>query len=188
MNKNQHNTLFSVGVYKEALAFALRAHGEQKTPHGLPYSFHIVSVAAEVICSLSAHPISYDNANVALSCALLHDVLEDTDTQITTDLEIPQIDTVIAGVKALTKDKTLPSKKEQMLDSLERLRQQPACVQMVKLADRITNLGPAPKHWDAQKRTAYRDEAQLILNTLKGCNPYLEARLQAKIDGYEIVS
>ena len=137
--------LFSVEIYKNVLAFALKAHGNQKTPEGLPYSFHIVSVATEIINSLSQHRISYDEANVAVACALLHDVLEDTETTMGTEsLDIPNIEAVLTGVWALTKKEKLPTKQEQMQDTLERLKQQPKCVQMVKLADRITNLAPAP--------------------------------------------
>ena len=180
--------LFSTAVYKNALAFALKAHGEQKTPEGLPYSFHITSVALEVINSLSMHRISHDEANVAIACALLHDVQEDTDTRIgTNSLDISDIKIVLQGIWALTKDKTLPTKEEQMQESLNRLRAQPRCVQMVKLADRITNLAPAPDYWNEEKRKSYAQEAQMILDALRGCNPYLEERLQYRIDNYEII-
>ena len=179
--------LFSVAVYKEVLAFALKTHGEQKTPNGLPYSFHIVSVATEILNSLSQYPMSYEEANVAISCALLHDVLEDTDTTMGThSLDIPNIRTVLQGVWALTKDTKLPSKQAQMQDSLERLKQQPKCVQMVKLADRITNLAPAPSYWDKSKRKAYVSEAKMIHKALKDSNPYLADKLQEKIDNYDI--
>jgi GTP diphosphokinase / guanosine-3',5'-bis(diphosphate) 3'-diphosphatase len=180
--------LFSTAVYKNALAFALKAHGEQKTPEGLPYSFHIASVALEVIGSLSMHRISHDEANVAIACALLHDVLEDTDTTIgTSSIDIPDMQIVLQGLWALTKDKKLPTKGEQMQESLNRLRAQPRCVQMVKLADRITNLAPAPDYWNEEKRKNYAQEAQMILDALRGCNPYLEERLQSRIDNYEII-
>ena len=180
--------LFSVDIYKTSLAFALKAHGEQKTPDGLPYSFHITSVALEVINSLSMHRISHDEANVAIACALLHDVQEDTDTRIgTNSLDIPDIQIVLQGIWALTKDKTLPTKEEQMHESLNRLRTQPRCVQMVKLADRITNLAPAPDYWNEEKRKSYAQEAQKILDALRGCNPYLEERLQYRIDNWERV-
>ena len=172
--------LFSTRVYKEALAFALKAHKEQKTPEGLPYSFHIVSVATEVVNSLSQHTVSYDEANIAIACALLHDVNEDTDTRVDSSLNIPNIEAVIAGVGALTKDSSLPSKQEQMQDSLHRLKQQPKCVQMVKLADRITNLAPAPDFWNQAKREAYVNEAKQILEALKDSNPYLASKLQYK--------
>jgi len=179
--------LFSTAVYKSALAFALKAHGEQKTPEGLPYSFHIASVALEVISSLSMHRISHDEANVAIACALLHDVLEDTQTTMgTASIDIPNIKIVLGGVKALTKDAMLSSKQEQMSDSLNRLRAQPRCVQMVKLADRITNLAPAPAFWNKAKREAYVNEAITILEALKGSNPYLEKKLQNKIDNYDV--
>ena len=178
--------LFSIRVYKEALAFALRAHKEQKTPEGLPYSFHIVSVATEVVNSLLQHPISYDEVNIAIACALLHDVNEDTDTRVTSELNIPNIEAIIAGVGALTKDTTLVTKQEQMQDSLERLKEQPKCVQMVKLADRITNLAPAPKFWNKAKRQDYVDEAKQILDALKDSNEYLAKKLQDKIDTYAV--
>ena len=147
--------LYSTKIYKDILAFALKAHKDQKTPEGLPYSFHIVSVANEIINSLYMNRISYDEANVAIACALLHDVNEDTNESVTTStlpfgIENSQI--ISKGVSALTKDETLGSKQMQMADSLERLKQMPNCVQMVKLADRITNLAPAPLFWNKTKR------------------------------------
>jgi len=179
--------LYSTKIYKEALAFALKAHKTQTTPNNLPYSFHIVSVANEIINSLSRHHISYDEANIAITCALLHDVNEDTDTKVSKQtLELENIETITAGVAALTKDDTLPTKQEQMKDSLNRLKKMPACVQMVKLADRITNLDPAPPFWNKKKREAYVDEAKTILTALKDSNPYLAKKLQEKIDNYKI--
>jgi (p)ppGpp synthase/HD superfamily hydrolase len=98
--------------------------------------------------------LSYDENNVAIACALLHDVNEDTSTTITKETSLAGNAEVIAkGVSALTKDKTLPSKEAQMRDSLERLKKRQNCVAMVKLADRITNLGVPPKHWDDEKKT-----------------------------------
>ena len=189
--ENMKNTkeLYSTQIYKDTLTFALKAHKEQKTPEGLPYSFHIVSVANEIINSLSMHPISYDEANVAIACALLHDVNEDTDVEVSKyTIEFPSqnVDMVTQGVASLTKDETLPSKQEQMKDSLARLKQMPKCVQMVKLADRITNLAPAPAFWNKSKRKAYVDEAKFILRELGASNSYLAEKLQSKIDNYEV--
>jgi len=182
-----YNELYSTKVYKDALAFALKAHKEQKTPEGLPYSFHICSVANEIINSLSMHNISYDKANIAIACALLHDVNEDTSTIVSKNtLKLENIDSVVAGVAALTKDETLGTKQEQMKDSLNRLVKQPYCVQMVKLADRITNLAPAPLFWNKAKRQSYVNEAKLILDTLKDSNDYLASKLQYKIENYAI--
>lgn len=179
--------LYSTKIYKETLAFALKAHKDQKTPEGLPYSFHIVSVANEIINSLSMNPISYDEANVAIACALLHDVNEDTDEEVSKyTIEFPSqnVDMVTKGVAALTKNEKLPSKQAQMKDSLERLKELPHCIQMVKLADRITNLAPAPAFWNRNKRKAYVDEAKFILRELGESNKYLADKLQYKIDNY----
>ena len=189
--ENMKNTkeLYSTKIYKDILAFALKAHAEQKTPEGLPYSFHIVSVANEIINSLSMNAISYDEANVAIACALLHDVNEDTQERVDSrSIEFPKnnIDVVVNGVAALTKDETLPSKQEQMKDSLMRLKRVPHCVQMVKLADRITNLAPAPAFWNKAKRKVYVDEAKFILRELGESNSYLADKLQRKIDNYEV--
>lgn len=178
--------LFSVEEFKEHLAFALKAHGEQKTPHGLPYSMHLLSVAGEVINAITCEPLSYDENNVAIACALLHDVNEDTTTVITKHSALAgNVEVIAKGIAALTKDKTLPSKEAQMRDSLERLKQRQNCVAMVKLADRITNLGVPPKHWDDEKKRKYRDEAKLILSELGYAHSYLANKLQVKIEAYE---
>ena len=186
-NKTFPKELYSTKEYKNILAFALKAHKEQKTPEGLPYSFHIVSVANEIINSLFINRISYDEANVAIACALLHDVNEDTDESVseyTLPFGVPNSKTIQDGVSALTKDETLGSKQIQMKDSLERLQEMPYCVQMVKLADRITNLAPAPLFWNKTKRQEYVNEAIKILEALKDSNEYLANKLQSKIDNY----
>lgn len=179
--------LFSVEDFKTNLAFALQAHGEQKTPHGLPYSMHLLSVAAEVISALSVEPLSYDENNVAIACALLHDVNEDTAFEVSKESPIAGHKEVIAkGVRALTKDKTLWTKKAQMEDSLKRLKERQNCVAMVKLADRITNLGTPPSHWDTAKKKAYVEEARRILEELGDSHTVLARKLEEKIKAYTL--
>jgi (p)ppGpp synthase/HD superfamily hydrolase len=171
---------FSTELYKKHLEVALRAHGAQQTPTGLPYAYHFTSVAVEVINAVQCDPIGREEADVAIGCALLHDVLEDT------DYDLPSwVNPLIRdGVGALTKDASLSTKREKMRDSLERLRHQPRCVQMVKMADRITNLDPPPQHWDAKKRGAYREEAQTILDALADSSQYLASKLKKRIARY----
>ncbi|MGH8675012.1 MAG: hypothetical protein ACREVG_11955 [Burkholderiales bacterium] len=62
---------FSQDLYLKALTVAARAHGEQKTPIGLRDIVHVSSVAMEVMAALRAEPGDED---LALACALLHDV------------------------------------------------------------------------------------------------------------------
>ena len=175
--------MFSQENYIEVLNFAAIAHGEQKTPKDLPYIAHITCVAMEVINACEKSSLDEEKANLAISCALLHDVIEDAN--ITYDeLYMKFGEKVANGVEALTKDKTLASKQEQMKDSIERLLTQPYEVQMVKLADRITNLGIPPKHWDNDKIKKYQKEAGFILSCLGNSNIYLSKRLEEKIENY----
>ena len=182
----EKSAFFSQTLYKKALECASSSHKEQKTPHGYPYLHHVTSVAMEVMAMITVEHPSFDDANIALQCALLHDVLEDTKTseqELRTHYRIEE--KVIEGVKALTKDKTLPDKKAQMHDSLKRLFQQPPCVQWVKLADRITNLGIPPYFWNKAKIVQYQDEAKEILHVLQNASSYLATRLQSCIDVYD---
>ena len=131
--------MFCQENYIKALEYAANAHGEQKTPKGLPYMVHVTSVAMEVINACENSKLEIEKSNLAISCALLHDVIEDTN--ITYDeLYVDFSEAIANGVEALSKDKSLESKQEQMKRSIEMLLEQPYEVQMVKLADRITNL------------------------------------------------
>lgn len=184
LDTNEHKIikeLFSMELYQKHLAIALKAHKDQLTPYGLPYAFHILSVATEIIHALPFENIRLDEADVAIACALLHDVIEDTDY----DLSKEKLDPIILnGIKALTKDKSLLTKQAQMKDSLDRLKLLPEYIQMVKIADRITNLGIPPSHWDSKKIISYKEEAKTIMTELTSPNMYLVTKLSDKINTY----
>jgi (p)ppGpp synthase/HD superfamily hydrolase len=166
-----------IGAYR----FAADRHNDQKYPGtDLPYIMHLSFVCMEVIAALRVSEVAGEA--VAVQCALLHDVIEDTPT---TYAEVKQAfgQAVADGVMALTKSPTL-EKSQRMADSLQRLQQQPAAVQLVKLADRITNLQAPPHYWSREKIAAYRAEAIVIHQALKDANGYLADRLQQKIDDY----
>lgn len=174
--------MFSVDRYIDAMRFAAAAHQAQ-TEQGseLPYFVHVVAVAGEVIATLAAH--DGIDADLAVTCALLHDTVEDT--SVTLDQIRARFgDAVAAGVAALSKNEQLPTKLEQMADSLRRIKQQPREIALVKLADRITNLAAPPAHWSKDKRTAYREEAVTIVDALGDASPVLAARLRARIAAY----
>jgi (p)ppGpp synthase/HD superfamily hydrolase len=142
-------------------------------------------VAMEVIAAL-AHEGGLDG-DLAVQCALLHDVVEDASIsyeKLTAEFGLAVAD----GVLALSKNGDFESKHDQMQDSLERIREQPKEIWMVKLADRITNLQPPPGHWGVDKITSYREEGIEILNKLgEGCL-YLSVRLRQKIAEYSIMA
>ena len=168
-------------VYQQAIDFAARAHGSQRVP-GKSYSYivHLSNVTMEVLLAHQAVPL--ERPVYALQCALLHDVLEDTSVT-EQELEAGFGEEVMLGVLALTKDTSLP-KKEQLVDSVLRIKRQSIEVGIVKLADRITNLQEPPPHWPGAKRTFYLEQAQLIARELGHCHPFLKDRLEAKIRDY----
>lgn len=173
--------MYSPDRYVEAMRFAAAKHNAQRLPgHHLPYLVHVVSVAAEVIAVLAAAEVA--SPDLAITCALLHDTVEDTGTSLD-EIRTSFGEPVAAGVAALTKNAQLP-KAEQMADSLRRIREQPPEVAMVKLADRITNLAAPPHYWSKEKCAAYRAEAGAIADALGYANRALEARLRARMDAY----
>lgn len=173
---------WSPDTYLKALHFAAEAHAGQvyAADHSKPYLLHLSLVAAEVMAALSTE--AFAQPDLAVQCALLHDILEDTQVSFE-QLEQNFGIEVARGVQALTKDPALP-KEQRMADSLRRIQVEAIEVWLVKLADRITNLQPPPKHWSSEKIREYRAEAIQILRALSPASPYLAQRLKAKIEAY----
>lgn len=171
---------------KTAWELATRAHDGQKYGGGaageqVEYLNHIGTVVFEVMNALQQE--TQINADLALQCAVLHDVIEDSSVTYE-EVEALLGKATAVGVLALTKNEALPTKREQMEDSLKRIKTQPKEVWMVKLADRITNLYMPPFYWDTAKKQNYQKEAALIYDELHTASPLLAARLQEKIDAY----
>jgi (p)ppGpp synthase/HD superfamily hydrolase len=162
-------------LYIKACRFAAEAHRGQLVPGtNLPYLMHLNFVSMEVIAALSAE--SGHDGDLAIQCALLHDTIEDTDTSYDTIRSSFGVK-VADGVNALSKNPVL-EKSQQLVDSLDRIREQPLEIWMVKLADRITNLQSPPSHWSQAKITSYHQEA------IESASPYLSLRLAEKIENY----
>ncbi|KAF9658219.1 HD domain-containing protein [Tenacibaculum sp. ZH5_bin.1] len=170
-------------LYQKAIKFAGEKHKDQKVPGtNSNYLLHISNVAMEII--LAHNAANNFDLNYAVQLALLHDTLEDTDTDFS-ELLNKFGEKVAIGVQALTKNKNLDSKKEKMIDSLNRINKLKKEVGMVKLADRITNLQEPPKHWKKDKIQHYLSEAIVINETLNNKNEYLNKRLENKIAEYK---
>lgn len=170
--------------YIKAWNYASTVHNGQQVPGAeIPYINHIGLVAMEAMAAI-ARSDEITSPDLLVVCALLHDTIEDTDASFS-DIEKEFGTDVANGVMALSKDKNLPTKEEQMLDSLQRIKNEPKEVWMVKLSDRITNLQPPPKHWDKAKITKYKNEAIIILETLSEANKFLAERLRLKINEYQ---
>jgi (p)ppGpp synthase/HD superfamily hydrolase len=177
---------WSPDVFARAWNFAtLHHHGQTyggpEEGMQIDYLNHVGSVAMEVIWALPTAPEA--DGDLAVQCALLHDTIEDTDA--TYELVAGQFgERVAAGVRALSKDTSIPDKAQQMEDSLRRIRAQSREVWMVKLADRITNLYHPPYYWKADKIAQYLAEATQIHEALREGNAALADRLAEKIRLY----
>jgi (p)ppGpp synthase/HD superfamily hydrolase len=173
---------WSQDTYIEAYWFAANAHRGQTVPGtDLPYIIHPTLVALEVIAALDLEP--GQNEDLAVQCALLHDVIEDSDVGLE-QIRAGFGEAVAKGVLALSKDESL-AKELRLEDSLRRIRLESREVWMVKLADRITNLRPPPQFWTGEEIARYREEALRIYETLKDASPALSTRLKARIDAYQ---
>lgn len=180
--------LWSQELSLKAWNFASYYHKNQKVPgKDLPYINHVGSVTMEIMSAI-VQSDSVDKPDLAIQCALLHDVIEDSKIEYKKIYEKikDEFGSVVAdGVDALSKNNKLKTKSEQMRDSLERIKKQPPEIWMVKLADRITNLQPPPYYWTKHKIKQYRNEAIEIHEALKGANDVLSSRLLSKIEQYE---
>ena len=165
-----------------SLAHRGQTYGGQEQGMQIEYINHVGSVAMELIRGII--DIADCDADFAIQCALLHDVIEDTEKTYEDILENFG-KSVANGVLALSKNKKLPTKGQQMEDSLSRIKQQPREVWMVKMADRITNLYHPPYYWDKERIKAYHQEAILIHENLKESNTWLAQRLWKKIEEYK---
>ncbi len=174
-------TPWSPDTYLRTYRFAAQAHHGQTVPGTqISYIMHLSFVSMEVIAALADAPER--DGDLAVQCALLHDVVEDT--QVTYVQVVAEFGEKVAfGVLALTKDAAL-DKPLQMPDSLRRIRQQPYEVWMVKLADRISNLAPPPYYWTKDKIARYREEALAIHAALHPASELLARRLLEKIEAY----
>jgi (p)ppGpp synthase/HD superfamily hydrolase len=168
--------------YIRAYLFAARAHKGQplKGAIDLPYVVHCSLVTMEVLAALQVEDGL--NGDLAVQCALLHDVIEDA--KVTPESLVSEFGRgVSSGVQALSKNKDLPPS-ARMADCLTRIRQQPREIWVVKLADRITNLQPPPEEWNAKKVADYRREAIEIHQALGSASRLLADRLMTKIGEY----
>jgi len=167
----------------QAFDFAAHAHhGQTLRGSDLPYSLHPCAVAMEVTLAIAQRDDIAD-PDLAVACALLHDVAEDTAVGIAA-IRAQFGDAVANGVAALSKDASAGDKPAQMRDSLRRIREQPPEVWMVKLADRVHNLREPPHDWSAERIATYREEARLILAELGAACPVLAVRLRERIAAY----
>ena len=181
------NEKWSINELQDVWQLATKMHdgqkyGGSKQGEQIEYINHIGSVVFEILTALS---IENDmDSNLAIKCAILHDTIEDTDLCYD-DILNRYGREVASGVLALTKNENIIGKREKMLDSLKRIKEQPKEIWAIKMADRIANLYSPPFYWTNEKKIEYLEEARLIHNELQAANKYLGDRLANKIIAYQ---
>ncbi len=170
--------------HNQALQFAIVAHANQvrKGNEHIPYVYHVIDVAEEVIY-YSGLPLQ--ELELASVIALLHDTVEDTIVTVD-DIRHNFGEEVAAAVDGLSKDSTIKemvehSKLEQLRESIARIKALPRYVWVVKLADRVSNLKNFPAMWSREKIANYLDEAAYIAAELGVASEGLHARLLHRI-------
>ena len=139
----------------EAAAFAAQRHRHQlRKDRETPYVSHVFRV-----CLVVRHVFGFDDPTM-LATALLHDTIEDTDTDC--DDVVERFGPVVAGwVAALTKDMRLPHE-EREAEYVAMLAQSPWQVKVCKMADVYDNLADC-SHFDTagRRRTCQKSRTYL---------------------------
>ncbi|XP_077420789.1 guanosine-3',5'-bis(diphosphate) 3'-pyrophosphohydrolase MESH1 [Vanacampus margaritifer] len=159
----------------ETINFAAEKHRNQrrKDTEQTPYINHPIGVAR-----ILSHEAGITDI-VVLQAALLHDTLEDTDTN-PEELETKFGQIVACIVQEVTDDKSLPKQERKRLQ-VEHASHCSHQAKLVKLADKLYNLRDlnrcTPVGWTAERVQQYFSWASDVVNRLKGTNSALEEKL-----------
>jgi GTP pyrophosphokinase len=129
---------------RRAFELGLEAHSHQRRKSGEPYFFHPIEVARICVSEIGLGP-------TAAVCALLHDVVEDTDITLA-DIRAEFGDKIASIVDGLTKLDGLynvPSEQAENFKKVLSTLVEDVRVVLIKIADRLHNMrtiGPMPKH------------------------------------------
>lgn len=116
-----------------------------------------------------------------LHVALLHDVLEDTDTSREEVLLLTN-ERAASAVVALTKTEGVS--KEEYYSNIVKAGE---LAIRVKLADRIANLSfPPPEFWSNEKVESYKKDSIMLSEMLRGHSMLLDVKIRKKIKDWGI--
>ena len=153
-----------------AYLFSAEAHDGQHRLTGEPYIYHPIEVA-RILAEMRID-------HTTIIAAILHDVLEDTETTPGEILESFGSD-VLTIVQEVTDDKSFPkqARKDLQIAGAPRLSEQ---ARWVKLADKICNLSDMAKNppvgWPMERCVAYVDWCEAVIAGVRGTHVGLEGR------------
>ena len=166
-------------VLRRATGFAAWKHkGQMRKGEGeIPYIHHPIEVTA-----ILAEIGNIDDLDV-LQAALLHDTIEDTETD-RDELEIHFGARVCEIVVEVSDDRSLakPARKARQIAHAPHLS---VDAQALKLADKVANVYDVafskPVNWDTERQFEYFDWASRVVAGLRGCNAALEAEFDRQL-------
>ena len=172
LNNSSFHSADDMAQLLKALKFAAIKHQHQrrKGETAVPYINHLITVA-EILWEIGQ--VRDIDTIVA---GILHDTIEDTDT---TPDELRETfgDKICDIVEEVTDDKQLPKQVRKQLQ-IERAGHASFEARQVKLADKISNVSDLadapPAGWSLERRQAYVEWAENVVNGLRGSNPHLE--------------
>ncbi len=174
---NQMTT--DTGKLLEAIEFASEKHKNQfrKNKDKTPYIHHPVQVAR----TISRHVQNVDND--VLIAAVLHDVLEDTDTS-RVELENTFGKKIASIVLEVTDNKNQPKLLRKLLQ-IKNAKKKSIEAKTIAVADKICNLtdiiNDPPVNWNPQRKNMYTDWVEQVVKGMKGANPRLDQLVEEKI-------
>jgi len=131
-------------MIRKAYEMAVEAHGKQRRKSGEPYILHPIAVAQICVEEIGLGP-------TAIVCALLHDVVEDTDIGLE-EIKIIFNERIASIVDGLTKLDTAYNTDIPQAENFKKVLStlvEDVRVVLIKMADRLHNmrtLGSMPKH------------------------------------------
>jgi len=166
-----------------AARYAAEKHADQrrKGVRKEPYINHPLEVAELVASALTA-----PDENLVIA-ALLHDVVEDTDTTFDELARLFGSD-VAALVAEVTDDSSLPRLERKRLQIATAPDKSPRA-QVIRLADKISNLrsirDSAPADWDERRKREYFDWGRTVVAGLSAPNPHLKREFDQLVRDFE---
>ena len=148
-----------IAVIDKAFEFANEAHGEQKRKSGEPYIIHPIAVATILFDELGMDMPS-------VTAALLHDVVEDTDYELSDIKENfgDEIALLVDGVTKINRVQ-ISSKEEQQAENLRKMlmaMSQDIRVIIIKLSDRVHNIRTLQYVPEAKRRMTAKETLEIF--------------------------
>ena len=157
----------------DALYFAAEMHRDHRRKGAIaaPYINHPITVAHQLAAA------GMDQNGDLLIAAVLHDVVEDTDT--TLEELGRRFGTRVAHIVGeVTDDKNIDwrSRKRMVVETIAGKSREAQLIKLSDLIANVTDLVQHPPNWTPEHQSGYLAWAEAVVNAMAGVHPALESR------------